>query len=504
MQGGEGPAAAETTAPGMDRVTGDELKRQLAGLDPQTPFILDFDETYWLRNSTEVFLAGVRPAWLVAFVLRLLEVLRPWRFLPGPEKDHVWRDWFRVNAVILLFPWSLALWQRRAIGLGPRWLNPTLARAVERVPADRRWIVTNGFRPIVAPLVEALPAPARLELLASPLLNGFAWRRRGKRAIVEDTLGAATLASAVVVTDNDEDADLLAAAGHPMHRKWPEARYEPAHADAYLPFYYMERIKRPGASHLLNVVVKDELVLLLLVYLWASPSLVVLLAILVLHASFWVIYEILYVENDRVAAERETDPALSSAFHAMPHRFSEPGAWLVGLGLGALGILVLQIAPPATSPSVHWCLMLWAAMLAALRALAFVYNHVDKTTRVSLYLPLQAFKLLGLALLLPLPVAAIPLVTAHITSVWLPYVAYRLAGRTRDAWRAPFQLYRLVLAFVFSITLGLAAWSPAAAASGLDGSAAALLAVGLAWFAIKARHDLKKVFGEVEWLNPKG
>ncbi len=197
-------------------------------------------------------------------------------------------------------------------------------------------------------------------------------------------------------------------------------------------------------------------------------------------------------------------PALSSAYRDTPHRFSERGAWLVGLGLGALGILVLQLAPPATSPGVLLGLVLWAALLAALRVLAFVYDHVDKITRVSLYLPLQAFKLLGLALLLPLPVAAIPLVTAHITSVWLPYVAYRLAGRTLDAWQAPFQLYRLVLALVFSIALGLAARSSAAAAGGPDGSSAALIAVGLAWFAIKARHDLKKLFGDVEWLKPKG
>jgi len=503
MRGGEGPAAAATML-GADPAAEDAPVALLAQLDSQTPLILDFDETYWLRNSTEMFLSGVRPAWLAAFVLRLIEVLRPWRFLPGYDKDHVWRDWSRVNIVILLFPWSLAAWRRRAVALGPRWLNPTLAQLVERVPTDRRWIVSNGFRPIVAPLVDALPASARLELLASPLLRGFAWRRRGKRAIVEDALGAATLAKAVVVTDNDEDAELLAAAGHPVHHKWPGARYEPAHADAYLPFYYMERIKRPGDGHLLDVVVKDELILLLLVYLWASPSLAVLLAILVLHASFWVIYEVLYVENDRVGAAFEAEPTLSSAYHDTPHRFSEPGAWLLGLGLGALGVLILQLAPAGTTtPGLLWSLTLWAGLLGVLRALAYLYNHVDKTTRVSLYLPLQALKLLGLALLLPLPLAATPLVAAHLASLWLPYIAYRQPGRTREAWRAPIQLYRLVLALVFGVALGLAAWSPAAAANGLDGSAAALLAVGLAWFALKARGDLRTLARNAEWLRRK-
>lgn len=61
----------------------------------------------------------------------------------------------------------------------------------------------------------------------------------------------------------------------------------------------MERIRRSGERLLRRVVLTDELVLLFVIYLWASSSLAVLAAILTLHASFWVICEILYVENDR-------------------------------------------------------------------------------------------------------------------------------------------------------------------------------------------------------------
>ncbi len=460
-------------------------------IDPDRPLLLDFDETYWLRNSTEAFLDSVRPAWPAALLLRLLDALRPWRLLPGPDRDHVWRDWLRVMLLVVLFPWSLRRWRRRASVLGPRWLNPELARAVERVPGERRWIVTNGFRPIVAPLVAALPAAQRPTLLASPLLSGFAWRRRGKRAIVAERLGAETLAQAVLVTDNDEDGPLLAAAGRPLHVKWPGARYEPAHRDAYLPFYYLERIKRPGGRHLANVVLKDELVLLAIAYVWASFSLPALLAVLCLHLSFWVVYEIVYVENDRVAAVLEAEPTLSEAFHATPHRFSEPLAWVTGLGLGLLGVGLLQLAPGWAGPGLLAGMALWALYLLALRAAARVYNHVDKRTRVPLYLVLQAFKLLGLALFLPLPAAGAMLLAAHLAMLWLPYVAYREAGAGVGTWRAPNQLYRLVL--------GLALAPLLLASQGMGGLGQ--LATGLGFFALKARHDLMAVAREAHWLG---
>lgn len=470
--------------------------KDLEHIDPAAPLVLDFDETYWLRNSTEAFLDSVRPAWPAALLLALLDILKPWRLLPGPDKDHVWRDWLRVLTITVLFPWSLRRWRRIAAELGPRWRNPALATLVGREPAGGAWIVTNGFHPIVAPLLQAMPEAERPTLLASPLSTGFAWRRRGKAAAVEEAIGADRLAAATVVTDNDEDGDLLAAVGNPLHLKWPDARYEPAHQNAYLPFHYMERIKRPRQGHLRRVVLTDELILLLIVYLWASPSLATLAAIVVLHASFWVIYEILYVENDRVAAEREADPKLSEAYHATPHRFSEPLAWLTGLGLGLVGTGLLQLAPAHAGPGLFAGAALWAGFLLALRALAYLYNHVDKTTRIPLYLALQAAKLGGLALLLPLPQAALALLAGHLAAAWLPYVAYRAAAvRVEAAWTMPAHLYRLVFALALA---GLWALSLGATA---ELAALAQLATGLAFFALKARRELAAFATNASWLR---
>ena len=473
--------------------TADDLET----VDPEAPLILDFDETFWLRNSTEAFLDSVRPAWPAALLLAFLDLARPWRLLPGPEKDHVWRDWLRVLCVVVLFPWSLGRWRQIARTLGPQWRNPVLAPLVSRAPAGGTWIVTNGFRPIVEPLLDALPPAERPTLLASPLLGGFAWRRRGKRAVVEAALGADRLAAATVVTDNDEDGDLLAAVRTPLHLKWPNARYEPAHPNAYLPFCYMERIKRPRQGHLKSVVLADELILLLVVYLWASPSLAALAAIVVLHASFWVIYETLYVENDRVAAEREADPRLSRAYHESQHRFSEPLAWLTGLGLGLLGVTIVQFVP--NTPGIVAGMALWTALLAGLRAIAFVYNHLDKTSRIPLYLVLQACKLAGPALLLPLPLAALVLLAAHLAALWLPYVAYRATRSTVDnAWTIPFRLYRLVFALVLAGLWLLALWSTGTT---VELAAMGQLALGLAFFALKARHEIKAFAAHAHWLD---
>ena len=472
--------------------TAENLER----IDPSTPLVLDFDETYWLRNSTEAFLDSVRPAWPAALLLAALDMLKPWRLMPGAEPDHVWRDWLRVITITVLFPWSLWRWRGIALELGPKHRNPALAALVARTPEGGAWIVTNGFRPIVAPLLAALPAAERPTLLASPLLTGFAWRRRGKAAVVEAALGAERLAAATVVTDNDEDGDLLAAAAAPLHLKWPDARFEPAHQGAYLPFYYMERIKRPGQRHLQRVVLTDELILLLIVYLWAGPSLATLAAIIVLHASFWAIYEILYVENDRVAAEREAEPKLSPAYHTRPHRFSEPLAWLTGIGLGLVGVGLLQLASTYAGPGLVAGTALWAGFLLALRALAYLYNHVDKTTRIPLYLALQAAKLAGLALLLPLPEAALALLAGHLAAGWLPYVAYRAATlRAEAAWTLPAHLYRLVFALVLA---GLWALSLDATP---ELAALAQLATGLAFFALKARRDLAAFVRNARWLR---
>ena len=71
---------------------------------PETGLVvLDFDETLWLRNSTESFLDSVRPRFLAAIVLQILGVLKPWRLFSNGKSSH-YRDWIRVISVQIVAP----------------------------------------------------------------------------------------------------------------------------------------------------------------------------------------------------------------------------------------------------------------------------------------------------------------------------------------------------------------------------------------------------------------
>lgn len=90
------------------------------------PLIVDFDETLFLLNSTEAFLDSARPRFLGAFILRLLDLTKPWLLLPGPRKQHVYRDWLRVLSVVVLMPWCVFSWRARAPRLGLKYWNQEL------------------------------------------------------------------------------------------------------------------------------------------------------------------------------------------------------------------------------------------------------------------------------------------------------------------------------------------------------------------------------------------
>jgi hypothetical protein len=81
--------------------------------------LLDFDETLYLRNSTEDFIDSARPALLALIVMRLLDFIEPWRWTGGVETRDVWR----VRCIVALFPWTridgrheYTLWRALRIG----------------------------------------------------------------------------------------------------------------------------------------------------------------------------------------------------------------------------------------------------------------------------------------------------------------------------------------------------------------------------------------------------
>lgn len=214
--------------PGFFKLTPDELSATLdkAG---RSLLLVDFDETLWMRNSTEMFLSQARPAFLAAAVLRVLDLSRPWRVLFGRRRGRHFRDWFRVSAVLILMPWSYLGWRRMAPRIGAEFANARLENLILGHAAKRVVIVSNGFRILIAPLTVSMRL-AEAELIAAPITHGGFWRARGKTRAAEDRLPGNMLDDAVFITDHEDDSELLARVGTGVLCVWPDARYERAFA----------------------------------------------------------------------------------------------------------------------------------------------------------------------------------------------------------------------------------------------------------------------------------
>ena len=121
------------------------------------PILLDLDETLYLRNSTEDFIDSARPRLPALLLMRLLDLVKPWRTTGG----EVTRDVWRVRLISMCFPWTGSLWRKRVTTLATDFTNLRLM-AVLGTPGASPIIATAGFEPIVAPLVAALGLPQAL------------------------------------------------------------------------------------------------------------------------------------------------------------------------------------------------------------------------------------------------------------------------------------------------------------------------------------------------------
>ena len=195
--------------------------------------IIDFDETLWLRNSTESYLAHARPAPMARTILRVLDILRPWRVIGGRQRARDYRDWIRVLTVTVLMPWSLRRWRRIAPELGRTFANTALEQLKTASQPERTVIVSNGYAAIIGPLLDRYPGP-KPQLVAASLLYGWKWRRDGKLANTEAVFDPALLDNATLVTDHSDAAGLLARVKNGLLCVWPDARYEKAFAKGHV------------------------------------------------------------------------------------------------------------------------------------------------------------------------------------------------------------------------------------------------------------------------------
>ncbi|MBK5940703.1 hypothetical protein [Halochromatium roseum] len=437
------------------------LNAQLRSVASDTPVILDFDETLWLRNSTEVYLQSLWPRLPAVLILFMLEWLRPWCWLTSNDAVSRYRDWLRVLTTTLLMPWNLLLWRRKARQLGPRYANRRLLEMLDQgpaVPLVAPLVATFGLRPIVDPLLRAIDPRLRL-CVAGGFWSAFRLRRQGKWAALQQVLGEQTARRALYVTDSAEDQDVLNAVRHPVLARWPDARYEDALARGYIPFLYSSRGKRTGKQYISQVVLKRDVMVLILAFAWTQPNpLLAAAALLLMHLSFWLVYEIGYQENDVIGEQHEQAPTLASGYSEMRDRMDPTAAWTASLLIAAPGLLLLLYAtdaPTSSSQTPQALIALafgWVCYLIAARQAFRLYNQRQPESRGLLYLLLQLFRSIGYALFIPATTVGAALCIAHVLVSWLPYLAYRYSGLRLET---PDRLLYIVHFLFIALTLGL-------------------------------------------------
>jgi hypothetical protein len=395
------------------------------------PVLVDFDETLYLRNSTEDFLDSARPAVVALILLKVVDWMRPW-ILTGGEAT---RDAWRVGLVRCLFPWTMLRWRRRVPVLASHANLPLVAALDARGPAPTV-VVSIGFQSIIEPLLAAMGL-AGSRLVASRGW-GFADRRRGKLTLAVDAVGERTVRESLAVTDSISDRPLLAVCARPLLTVWPDAAFRPAHASAYLPGRYLSEVKRPGQHHFRINVLQDEFLIWVLASIpLAGLTLPHLAGLFLLLTSFWAIYELGYVDNDLVAHRHEADPSLSERFST--HEIATPRVvpWIWAGVCGAAAICLVRWP----SEPVAGDFLAWTAVLVGTALLFRLYNRLDKATRVWLFWGLQLARGAGFAAVVPIVPVGVFAIAAHVLSKWLDYFTYRREG----AWATlPAYLVRLM------------------------------------------------------------
>jgi hypothetical protein len=448
----------------------------------QGPLLVDFDETLYLRNSTEDFIDCARPGFLALLLLRVLDLLKPWR-VTGVDT----RDTWRVCAILTFFPWTAWRWRAKVPFFAERYLNKELKAAVDARAQPPPIIVTTGFRSIVAPLLAAMGF-ADAPLIAARMYS-FSDRRNGKLQMATRELGAETVGCCLVVTDSINDLELLQSCARPLRTLWPQAHYRRALSGVYLPGEYISQIKQPGGRYIWRGILQGDFAFWMLssIGLATNPATHVI-GLLLLLLSFWAIYERGYVDNDLVASRYEPDPQLTATFGSVPVATPAVQPWIWALLAGAAAVAILR--PDGMAFVVHFAL--WVAVLILTYTCFVFFNRLDKMTRVWLYPLLQLARSAAFTVVVPIEPAGVAALGADVLSRWTPYQLYRLTSAGRWPNTRP-ELVRLISFVLLSLIL-VCAFGPFVL---FTWTALALLL----WNVYRARRAIYAVFDSARRLD---
>jgi hypothetical protein len=462
-----------------------EARDAIAAAKSGAIVMLDFDETLFLRNSTEEYLRSITPRWLAVAVLVALNVLRPWLWFPGLPRGEQSRDFVRVYLLTSLFPSASQRWELLAPEIGRQLGNRDIIEALWRSEAREIVVASIGYDFIIRPLLKDMEI-GEYRLIACGLETGALDRKRGKLALLDAHLESDWHKRTVFVTDSLEDHATLEKVANAYLTKWPQAQYRSTMDDLYLPFRYMTRVKHPGEKYLAKTVTAEDWMFAILATSWLSSQPIFhAISIAFLTASFWCIYEIGYMENDLVAELLEPDGKLSEAYEHWKGSIDLVKPWVWSFAFALPGLLLLALVE---DQGIWWSIALsffmWVQVLVGVRLVFYLYNRVNKVARVWLYPVLQLFKSFGVLAVTATNLVGASFLVSQVVARWVLYLVYRYAGK----WAPIGQIIRLVVFLI--ILLGLMVANSALATQLLTYQT--LFLFGYA--ALKARREIISVW----------
>ena len=275
----------------------------------------------------------------------------------------------------------------------------------------------------------------------------------------------------------------------------------------YLPFTYLEKVKRKGENYTLKVILGEDLLLLFLALSWqAENSILHGVSLIFLLISFWCVYELGYYENDYIAENYEQNPQLSPAYHVYRQMMRTYCPILWSLAFGLIGIVLLNIAQGVYLPfigllvgnigvtySTALFFLSWTVFLAGVRYSFKVYNYFNKRTRTWLYIVLQSIRYYGFLWVTPTNLIGISLLASQILSRSLLYIVYRYSGGNSQNWprEIPDKVLRCSI-FVFTlITICFGTQSIEALQSWQTW-------IIFAWCIIRGQKQIRKTFSQFQ------
>lgn len=408
-------------------------------------YFVDFDHTLYLKNSTEVFLGCARPAFLVAPLLKILAISRPWNALPGGANR--WRDIIRVLTVIVLTPWTIALFSIRAESLFAKHHNRELEEKLANVSPEKIVIASFGLHFIIKGLLKH-SRYSRAKLIAPSLMSSPRVRKFGKLDLLKRNGYLPDAQNDIFYTDNAiDDADVVAHVAQSHVVQWAENDETGAFHNMYLPFFYTAKIKRSPRFLLRQVFLEEMLVIMLAFGLFlpldSYSILGTMTGISFLFLSFHTIYEIGYADNDTIGLKNEKNPKLSDNFYRYDKYQLQPYAWIWSILLAFIGVCL--IAPehaknassllPVVNSENFWLqrvvmAMAWMAIPTAGLLCFLIFNRTPLRLRVFVYLPLHGLKYFGPAIFFPLHPLGILFIASQIIRTWSLYLVRRSGGDT--------------------------------------------------------------------------